>query len=344
MPARLRFGPTSRAVASITTNDWGVWSEASGSLALVARSGSPAPGTPAGVNFDSFLIQSGFNNAGQTAFFAFVTGSGVDPSNDQGIWSEGSGSLGAWWPAAAARHPAHRAASLSRILSSGGDSTMRARRRLKPSLPAMASTTPTTKVSGRRGSGALALVARRGSPGPGTPNGVNFDAFSLASWPVLNDRWTKSRFAANLTGTGVTFSNTEGIWLGSADDLTLVARTGDPAPGTASGDPLQRLVSPDTEQRRTDSVSCNSHRQRAYHPATTWASGRPIEPARFSSSPAPATQLEVAPGVFRTISDLAFVGDTGNSDGRASGFNNSRPARLLGTVYRRHARAFLCQT
>ena len=75
------------------TNDWGVWSEGSGSLGLVARSGSPAPGTPDGVNYDSFFVQTGFNDAGQTAFFAFVTGSGVDPSNDQGIWSEGSGSL-----------------------------------------------------------------------------------------------------------------------------------------------------------------------------------------------------------------------------------------------------------
>ena len=33
-------------------------------------------------------------------------------------------------------------------------------------------------------------------------------------------------------------------------------------------------------------------------------------------------QLEVTPGVFRTISDLGFVTATGNSDGRASGFNN----------------------
>jgi hypothetical protein len=35
------------------------------------------------------------------------------------------------------------------------------------------------------------------------------------------------------------------------------------------------------------------------------------------------SQLEVAPGDFRTISDLDFVTATGNSDGRASGFNNS---------------------
>ena len=33
-------------------------------------------------------------------------------------------------------------------------------------------------------------------------------------------------------------------------------------------------------------------------------------------------QLEVAPGDFRTISDLDFVAATGNGDGRQSGFNN----------------------
>ena len=72
----------------------GIWSEGSGSLALVARSGSQAPGTPSGVNFSDFLCRSPvLNNAGQTAFYATLTGSGVDSTNDQGIWSEGSGSL-----------------------------------------------------------------------------------------------------------------------------------------------------------------------------------------------------------------------------------------------------------
>jgi uncharacterized protein YjbI with pentapeptide repeats len=75
------------------TNDWGMWSQTNGNLEIVARGGNPAPGLPDGVNYDSFFFQGGFNNAGQSAFFAFVTGEGVDPSNDQGIWSEGSGGL-----------------------------------------------------------------------------------------------------------------------------------------------------------------------------------------------------------------------------------------------------------
>ena len=49
------------------------------------------------------------NVAGQIAFRAFLTGSGVDATNFQGIWSDRSGSLG-WWPAAGARPLARPAA------------------------------------------------------------------------------------------------------------------------------------------------------------------------------------------------------------------------------------------
>jgi hypothetical protein len=80
------------------TNNSGVWSNRSGSMALVARSGDHAPGTPSGVNFfnvdDAFAFNNiALNNAGQTAFGAGLSGTGVDATNDSGIWSESSGSL-----------------------------------------------------------------------------------------------------------------------------------------------------------------------------------------------------------------------------------------------------------
>jgi hypothetical protein len=72
-------------------NNRGIWSEGGGAgLALVARSGSQAPGTGPGVNF-SFLNEPVLNGAGQTAFRGSLTGAGVDGSNDSGIWSEGGG-------------------------------------------------------------------------------------------------------------------------------------------------------------------------------------------------------------------------------------------------------------
>ena len=76
------------------SNDQGVWSESSGNLALVAREGSHAPGTPSGVNFGGEGFSNPvLNDVGQTAFQARLAGSGVDVTNGFGIWSEGTGSL-----------------------------------------------------------------------------------------------------------------------------------------------------------------------------------------------------------------------------------------------------------
>jgi hypothetical protein len=75
-----------------STNNQGVWSEGSGSLALVARTGNQAPGAPSGTNFGLYppgfeLFTPVLNNAGQTAFF------GALDDGRLGLWSEGSGSL-----------------------------------------------------------------------------------------------------------------------------------------------------------------------------------------------------------------------------------------------------------
>ncbi len=163
-------------------------------------------------------------------------------------------------------------------------------------------------------------MARRGSPAPGTSSGVHFDAFSLSSWPVLNDAG-QTAFRGNLTGAGVTSTNNRGIWVEDADTLELVARTGDPAPGTAVGVRFSDLALP----------TLNSAGQTAFRANLTgtgvfssnnlgiWATDQRGALQLIARTGA---QLEVTPGVFRTLSDVAFVGITGNSDGRASGFNN----------------------
>ena len=88
-----RAGLTGSGVDS--TNDRGIWSEGSGSLALVARSGRPGPRHAQRRELRQLHFASSpvLNDAGQTAFCADLTGSGVDSTNDAGIWSEGSGSL-----------------------------------------------------------------------------------------------------------------------------------------------------------------------------------------------------------------------------------------------------------
>src|SRR5258708_1795658 len=82
---------TGPAVSS--ANNSGLWSEGSGSLALVARAGNAAPGTAGDANFsnfNSFVL----NGAGRTAFSSSLAGAGVVlNTNDTGLWSDGSGSL-----------------------------------------------------------------------------------------------------------------------------------------------------------------------------------------------------------------------------------------------------------
>ncbi len=91
-----------------STNNLGIWSQGSGSLALVARNGSQAPGTPSGVNYSSFNPYSlVVNEAGQTAFYA-VTMPGV---------ASGRRDLAAsrWWPAQASSPQVRPTAQLRRL-------------------------------------------------------------------------------------------------------------------------------------------------------------------------------------------------------------------------------------
>jgi len=73
-------------------NNSGIWSEATGELALVARRGFQAPSVSGGINFASFNAPL-LNDLGQTAFVATISGNGVNSSNNQGIWFEQDGTL-----------------------------------------------------------------------------------------------------------------------------------------------------------------------------------------------------------------------------------------------------------
>ncbi len=82
--------------------DEGIWSEAAGSLHLVARQGEQAPGTEAGATFDSFhestpnVTSFRINESGDIAVYGKLSlGSGsVTNDNDEVVWSGGPGSFG----------------------------------------------------------------------------------------------------------------------------------------------------------------------------------------------------------------------------------------------------------
>src|SRR5262245_17191324 len=72
------FSVTLGGVADASNNK-AIFSEGHGSLGLVARSGDQAPGMSSGVVYGS-VGTARLNNAGQAAFVATLTGSGVGPT------------------------------------------------------------------------------------------------------------------------------------------------------------------------------------------------------------------------------------------------------------------------
>jgi len=213
------------------TNDGGVWSEGSGSLALVAREGEPAPGTPSGVQFGNFDYQPAFNSAGQTAFLVGLTGNSVFfRTNDQGIWSEGTGSLElvarAGDQAPDTLSGVNFQAFSSPVLNSAGNTAFHA--------DLTGSSVDQTNNEGiwSERSGSLTLVARKGQQALGTPVGVTYGGavgfLSRSFGKIVLNSADQIAYSGSVIGNGINNTNDEGIWaVDRVGTLHLIAREGD---------------------------------------------------------------------------------------------------------------------
>lgn len=211
----------------IPSNDQGIWSDRSGVLDLVVRSGSPAPGLPTGTQFGSFDPPV-MNDSGKIAMVAWLRRglAGVTLANDCGIWSDSSGTL-----ALLAREGGQAPDTplgnsffefSDPILSSAGRAAFHA------TLMVDGGDVSDSNDTGiwSEGSGTLKLVAREGSQAPGTPSGTNFSGLGL---PVLNAS-SRTAFRAVLESTNgtITDANDAGIWAEDPNGtLTLMVREGD---------------------------------------------------------------------------------------------------------------------
>jgi hypothetical protein len=195
-----------------------------GSLSLLARGGTIAPGTAA--NFFGFSVPM-LNSAGQAAFIGTLTGSGVTAQNDEGLWSGTPGNIsliirgGDPAPGAA---PALLDGFGFPWLTSDGLIGFWA------SLAGPGVTSANNQGIWAGPVSAPTLVARTGSAAPGTSAGVIFATLDL---PLMSTLATVA-FQATLTGVGVTAANDSSVWSTASGSLALVAREGDPAPGTSA--------------------------------------------------------------------------------------------------------------
>jgi hypothetical protein len=310
-------------------NDIGIWSDSSGTLQLVAREGDQAPDTSGGTLFDRFS-EPVMNDVGQIAFAGSTVGLN-GPGTLDGIWSGAVGDLRLKFrtedhaPGTPAGVNFH--AFTEPALNNAG----------RTAFYALLTGEDVASSNGEgiwsEGSGNLEMLARKGSQAPGTPSGVNFAGFN---YPVINTAG-KTAFVASLSGSSVDQTNGSGLWTDSSGDLALAFRAGEQAPGTPTGAKFGGFGTP----------AVNAEGQLAfigslYHP-TPPRGGPPPDPQLYGGVDdtndqgiwatdlngtlrliaREGDQFEVAPSDLRTIATLKFAGNTGNEDGRASGFNDA---------------------
>lgn len=218
------FAATISGPGITSANNAGIWSTATGNVALEMRTGDAAPGTASqfasiGDGFSSAGVGLLLNNNGKIGFQATLT----PPANmGQGIWSGGGGSPLSLIARSGTPAPG-AGANFTSIASPNGP--------VMNNLGQVAFSADTAGLSGvwsERGGNGLQRVAKTGDSAPGTAPGVVFSYF--AYHPGQNDAGNIG-FYAGLSGPGITSSNDEGLWSDSGGTLHLVAREGSPAPG-----------------------------------------------------------------------------------------------------------------
>lgn len=219
-------------------SDRGIYSEGSGTLIQVARTGDQAPDAEVGTVFSNLLYAPVFNASGQTAFRAQLTGLDVDSSNRAGIYSEGGGTL---TKVARTSDQAPDAAT-DVVFNDFRDPVLNA---LGQTAFIGQLTGPGVNASNARGiysegGGMLAKVARTGDQAPDAPAGV---VFSTLRDPVLNDIG-QTAFVGILTGSGKPINSDHGVYSDRGGTLIKVVRTGDQAPDVAVGIVFSSLSDP----------------------------------------------------------------------------------------------------
>jgi hypothetical protein len=228
---RCVFGARLSGVGVTSLNDMSIWSDSAGSLQLLAREGTQAPGTAAGTLFSGFSVARLSNN-GSGYILAKVAGPGVTILDDLGIWRFSGGSL-----SLLAREGSQAPGLPTGVYfaTSFGDSRLGT---LVASRGDFAAATgrlggPGTQASDfglfRWFGAEPLLIARSGDTAPGT-NGALFADFLGELLSISNDG--SVLFGATLQlASGVNQGNDTGIWVYGPSGIELVFREGDFAPG-----------------------------------------------------------------------------------------------------------------
>jgi hypothetical protein len=206
-----------------SANNSGIWVSAAGGVALLARSGDPAPGTAAGVSYVLFSSPV-INSTGRVAFSATAR-AGTSGTAPRGVWvgTPGNVALLARVGNAAPSTPAGVTFS---VINSSPRLNAAGQTLFQGILSGSGVTASNDSGIWKGVPGAVAKVYREGDPAPGAGAGTLFgEAFNGGE--SINDRG-EVVFVNELTGPNVTTANDRSIWfVDAAGNFTLVAREGD---------------------------------------------------------------------------------------------------------------------
>lgn len=175
--------------------------------------------------------------------------------------------------------------------------------------------------------GDVSLVAQRGSQAPGMNSGVNFNSFDVTR---INAAGAVTLYGS-LTGPGVTPENSGAIWTQRNGALALVAREGEHPPGVAGGLAFSSL------QQLNPDLTVNANGQIAFRAGMS-GNGVTFENDRgvWATDLTGALKLIVREGElfdvnsdpqladFRTISEAALaINGSGGEDGAYASFNDA---------------------
>ncbi len=217
-----------------TTSDFGMFANLAGSLKLVVREGTTAPGAAGTAPVFSTYYDKRINNAGQVGFATGLTGTGINATNDRAVyvWTPGEEESGTLALAAqTGSHAPGTTASTTYLqlddtpsFNNSGEVAFRG----QLIGPDIAFTNNFGIWKGTPGNLELVMQSATQSPISGV------ELRTPQPGPRINDDGDVA-FFTNLAGTGVVNGNNFALWLNSGGTNQLVAREGSAAPGTPEG-------------------------------------------------------------------------------------------------------------
>lgn len=295
---------------TVTANNAGIYAGPAGSLVQVSRKGDVLD---AGLTLSAYQFNVKINGNNQVMTDVTLGGSATSTNNKASyIYTPGSGNV------RVARNgdvaPGTAAAVFSASQGVGSRSFSNAGLMFYSALTG--GDTTTANSAGywlTTANASQSLIVRRGDAAPGTDgvfNGLHSSMFALTNSGV-------SIFQSSISGGTVDSTNDTGMWMGTAGSLSLIAREGDYAPGTAGAVLASWMGS---------SFATNNAGQVVFNADLLGGDtvGGVNSTGMFGYTPGygltmitrTGDQFEVSPGVFKTI--VQFNVQSGDNGGGSS--------------------------